>query len=174
MGGRTRAVQHRLARRVDTPVERLALQWFRRCFEASRNSGSAATLYMFLSVGPLLLAATGLFHAVGWDTNTFVQRLIAHDPLTGETARVVSDCQERWRVSRRPRLAGCLHGLLALDAALSPAQADQPAAAPTGRSATAWLRAAQAAAISHIKPLVVPGRRPELPPTPNSGPRYNW
>jgi uncharacterized BrkB/YihY/UPF0761 family membrane protein len=37
-----------------------------------------------------LLAATGLFHAAGRDTNALAQRLIDHQRLTGETARLVS------------------------------------------------------------------------------------
>ena len=90
LGGRTRAVQEWLARRTGTPVERLALQWFRR-FDASQNSGCAATLYTFLSVGPLVLAAAGLFHAVGRDTNAFAQRLVEHQHLTGVTARLVQE-----------------------------------------------------------------------------------
>ena len=91
LGGRTRAVQQWLARRTDTPIERLALQWFRRYFEASQNSGCAATLYTFLSVGPLVLAAAGLFDAVGRDTNAFAQRLIEHQHLTGVTAHLVEE-----------------------------------------------------------------------------------
>src|SRR6516225_2974678 len=87
--GRVGAVQEWLARRADTPLGRLALQWFRRYFEASQNSGSAATLYTFLSVGPLLLAGTAVFHAAGADTNAVAQRLIDHQHLRGETARLV-------------------------------------------------------------------------------------
>jgi hypothetical protein len=44
---------------------------------------------MFLSVGPLLLAATGVFHAAGSDTTAFAQRLVEHQDLTGETAHLV-------------------------------------------------------------------------------------
>jgi hypothetical protein len=87
--GRVRAVQQWLAERADTPVERLALQWFRRYFEASQNSACAATVYTFFSVGPLLLAAAGVLHATGSDTNAFVRRLIEHQHLTGETAHLV-------------------------------------------------------------------------------------
>jgi membrane protein len=87
--GRARAVQDWLAERTDSPIGRLALQWFRRYFEASRNSGSAATIYLFLSVGPLLLAATGLFHAAGGDTNAVARQLINHQALTGDTATLV-------------------------------------------------------------------------------------
>jgi hypothetical protein len=63
MRHRASSVQEWLACRGDAPIGRLALQWFRRYFEASRNAGSAATIYLFLSVGPLVLAATGLFYA---------------------------------------------------------------------------------------------------------------
>jgi uncharacterized BrkB/YihY/UPF0761 family membrane protein len=84
-------VQQWLARRADTPIGRLALQWFRRYIEASRSSGSAATLYAFLSVSPLLLAATGLFHAAGTNTNVFSKRLIDHNHLTGTSAALVHD-----------------------------------------------------------------------------------
>jgi hypothetical protein len=87
--GRAGAVHEWLARRADTSIGRLALQWFRRYFEASQNSGCAATLYLFLSVGPLLLAVTGLFHAAGPSTNAFAERLIEHQHLSGESARLV-------------------------------------------------------------------------------------
>ena len=91
MRGRAGAAQEWLARRADTPIARLAMQWFRRYFEASQNSGCAATLYTFLSVGPLVLAAAGLFDAVGGDTNAFAQRLIEHLHLNGVTARLVEE-----------------------------------------------------------------------------------
>jgi membrane protein len=89
MKGRVGAAQERLAGRTDTALGRLALLWFRRYFEASQNSGSAASLYTFLSVGPLLLAVTGLFHAAGSDTTAFAERLIDHNNLTGTTADLV-------------------------------------------------------------------------------------
>ena len=38
--------------RADTSLGRLALLWFRRYFEASRNSGAAASAYIALSVLP--------------------------------------------------------------------------------------------------------------------------
>jgi membrane protein len=87
--GRANAVQGWLAQRADTAIGRLALQWFHRYFEASRNSGSAATIYLFLSVGPLMLAATGLFHSAGGDTSVLARRLILHQGLTGDTAVLV-------------------------------------------------------------------------------------
>ena len=91
MGGRVEAVQQWLVRRADSAIGRLALQWFRAYFEASRNSGSATTLYAFLSVGPLLLAVTGLLHASGSDTNAFAERIVDHNHLTGATAGLVRD-----------------------------------------------------------------------------------
>jgi hypothetical protein len=87
--GRASAVQQWLARHTDTPIARLGLQWFRRYFEASQNSGSAATIFLFLSVGPLLLAVTGLLHAAGRNTNVLSRRLIEHQHLSGETAHLV-------------------------------------------------------------------------------------
>src|SRR5213078_2919834 len=89
--GRVRAIQQWLAARADTPVQRLGMSWFRRYFEASHNSGCAATLYMVLSVCPLLLAVTGLLHAAGTDTTAFAARLIDHQHLTGRTADLVSE-----------------------------------------------------------------------------------
>src|SRR5690242_4779578 len=89
--GHARRIQQWLTPRAETPVAQLALQWFRRYFEASRNSGSAATIYLFLSAGPLLLAATGLFSAAGGNANTFAQHLVEHQELSGDTARLVRE-----------------------------------------------------------------------------------
>ena len=47
-GSRARAVQDWLARRADTALGRLSLQWFRAYFAASRNSGCAVTIYSAL------------------------------------------------------------------------------------------------------------------------------
>lgn len=85
------AVQRWLTGRADSKLGRLSLQWFRGYFEASRNSGSAATLYSFLSVVPVVLAVVGLLHAAGANTDTFAQHLIDHLHLSGSTASVVSD-----------------------------------------------------------------------------------
>ena len=63
--GRVGAVQGWLSGRGDQRAGRLAILWFRRYFEASHNSGSAATLYSFLSVVPFVLAVIGLTHAGG-------------------------------------------------------------------------------------------------------------
>lgn len=85
------AVQQWLARRADSKVGRLSLRWFRAYFEASRNSGSAATLYSFLSIVPVVLAVVGLLHAAGANTDTFADHLIDHLDLSGTTAKVVTD-----------------------------------------------------------------------------------
>ena len=90
-GSRARATQDWLARRADTRVGRLALNWFRAYFDASRNSGSAATLYSFLSVFPAALTVAAYFHAAGSDTGAFADRLVTHLKLTGSSASLVSD-----------------------------------------------------------------------------------
>ena len=54
-GSRLSAVLDWLRGRADTSLGRLALLWFRRYFEASRNSGAAATAYFTLSVLPTAL-----------------------------------------------------------------------------------------------------------------------
>jgi uncharacterized BrkB/YihY/UPF0761 family membrane protein len=90
-GGRIRAVQDWLRGRSDTRVGRLALQWFRAYFAASRNSGCAVTVYSTLSVLPAALVAVALFHSSGSDTNAFVADLISHLKLTGSTASLVQD-----------------------------------------------------------------------------------
>jgi len=89
--GRVNAVLHWLSRRTDTPLGRLALQWFRAYFEASRNSGCAATVYSALSVLPAVLVAIALLHPTSGDTNLFAERLISHVGLTGATASLVRD-----------------------------------------------------------------------------------
>ena len=86
-----KAVQDWLSGRADTRLGRLALQWFRAYFEASRNSGCAATVYSTLSVLPAALVAVAYFHSSGSDTNAFVERLITHLKLTGATAGLVQD-----------------------------------------------------------------------------------
>ena len=87
--GRVGATQSWLERRADSRLGRLSLDWFRAYFAASQNSGSAATLYMFLSVAPTMLAVLGLLDAAGANTTAFADRLVAHLGLTGETARLV-------------------------------------------------------------------------------------
>jgi membrane protein len=88
---RVKAVQGWLSGRADTRLGRLALQWFRAYFAASRNSGCAATVYSSLSVLPAALVAVAYLHSSGSDTNAFAQRLITHLKLTGSTASLVQD-----------------------------------------------------------------------------------
>ncbi len=89
--GRVQAAEEWLGRRADTGLGRLGMGWFRRYFEASDNSGSAATLYAFLSVFPTALAGVAYFHSAGGDANAFADRLVAHLGLTGSGASLVRD-----------------------------------------------------------------------------------
>ena len=76
--------------RADTALGRLALDWFRRYFEASRNSGCAITVYSVLSVLPAALVIASLVHSET-DSNVYADHLIAHFKLTGATAALVQD-----------------------------------------------------------------------------------
>jgi membrane protein len=87
--GRVKSVQDWFARRADTAIGRLALQWVRDYFGASRNSGCAATIYSSLSVLPAALVAVAYFHPSQNDANAFAERLVAHMRLTGTTATLV-------------------------------------------------------------------------------------
>lgn len=80
-----------LARRGDSSVARFALLWFRRYFEASRNSGSAASAYITLSVLPAGLVFIALFNLTANNENAFADRLITHMRLDGTTAAIVAD-----------------------------------------------------------------------------------
>jgi uncharacterized BrkB/YihY/UPF0761 family membrane protein len=88
-GSRLAAVRDWLDGRADTGLARLALLWFRRYFEASRNSGSAATTYVTLSVLPTALVIVAIFNLSKGDENAFADRLISHMNLGGSTASVV-------------------------------------------------------------------------------------
>lgn len=90
-GGRIKAILDWFSGRADTPLARLGLQWMRGYFEASRNSGCAATVYSSLSVLPAALVTVALFHSSGSDTNAFAERLTTHLKLTGSTATLVQD-----------------------------------------------------------------------------------
>jgi uncharacterized BrkB/YihY/UPF0761 family membrane protein len=90
-GSRLAAVRDWLDGRADTGLARLALLWFRRYFEASRNSGSAATTYITLSVLPTALVIVAIFNLSKGDENAFADRLISHMNLGGSTASVVHD-----------------------------------------------------------------------------------
>ena len=85
----SKAVHDWLARRADTSVGRLALQWFRAYFAASRSSGCAVTVYSALSVLPAVLVVAAVLHPSSGDANLFAQRLISHLKLNGATASLV-------------------------------------------------------------------------------------
>ena len=87
--GRARRIQDWLRGRADTAVGRLALQWFRAYFSASRNSGCAVTVYASLSVVPAALVFIAAAHPFQSDVNVFAQHLVTHMKLTGTTATLV-------------------------------------------------------------------------------------
>ena len=87
-GNRLRKIQAWLVGRGDTPLGRLSLDWFRRYFEASRNSGCAISIYSSLSVLPAALVIASLLRSDA-DTNVYADRLITHLKLTGATADLV-------------------------------------------------------------------------------------
>lgn len=90
-GSRLSAVADWLRSRADTSLGRLSLLWFRRYFEASRNSGAAAAAYVTLSVLPAALVVIAFFNLARGDENAFAQRLITHMNLDGSTASLVHD-----------------------------------------------------------------------------------
>jgi membrane protein len=90
-GSRLSAVADWLRSRADTSLGRLSLLWFRRYFEASRNSGAAAGAYVTLSVLPAALVVIAFFNLARGDENAFAQRLITHMNLDGSTASLVHD-----------------------------------------------------------------------------------
>jgi membrane protein len=87
--GRVQGVLGWLRERSDRPLGRLALQWFRAYFAASRNSGCAISIYSSLSVLPAALAFVAAFYSPGGSVNTFAQHLVNHLNLTGDTATLV-------------------------------------------------------------------------------------
>ena len=76
---------------ADRPLGRLALQWFRAYFGASRNSGCAISIYASLSVLPAVLVFVAAFYAPNGSVNVFAEHLVAHLHLTGDTASLVKD-----------------------------------------------------------------------------------
>jgi hypothetical protein len=88
-GGRVQRVLGWLRERSDRPLGRLALQWFRAYFAASRNSGCAISIYSSLSVLPAALVFVAAFYSPGGSVNTFAQHLVNHLNLTGDTATLV-------------------------------------------------------------------------------------
>jgi hypothetical protein len=89
--GRVRRMQDWLSRRADTRLGRLALQWFRAYFEASHNSGCAASIYSSLSVLPAALVTIAFFNLSRSDSNALADRLISHLKLDDTTAGIVRD-----------------------------------------------------------------------------------
>lgn len=89
MTRRASAVVDWLRGRADTSLGRLALQWFRAYFEASRNSGCAATVYSSLSVFPGVLVVLAVVHPAHGNANAFAERLVTHMHLTGATASLI-------------------------------------------------------------------------------------
>jgi hypothetical protein len=87
--GRVQRVLGWLRERSDRPLGRLALQWFRAYFAASRNSGCAISIYSSLSVLPAALVFVAAFYSPGGSVNTFAQHLVNHLNLTGDTAKLV-------------------------------------------------------------------------------------
>ena len=77
--------------RAETSLGRLALLWFRRYFEASRNSGAAAAAYITLSVLPAALVIIGIFNLARGDESAFADRVVRHMKLDGATADIVRD-----------------------------------------------------------------------------------
>jgi membrane protein len=90
-GSRLAAAEDWLHHRADSGLGRLVLLWFRRYFEASRNSGGAATTYITLSVLPTALVIIAIFNLARGDENAFADRLISHMNLDGPTASLVHD-----------------------------------------------------------------------------------
>jgi hypothetical protein len=90
-GSRLAAAQGWLHERTDSGLGRLVLLWSRRYFEASRNSGAAATTYVTLSVLPTALVIIAIFNLAKGDENAFADRLISHMNLNGTTASLVHD-----------------------------------------------------------------------------------
>jgi membrane protein len=105
VGGRVQRVFNWLRERSDRPVGRLAFQWFRAYFAASRNSGCAIAIYTSLSVLPAALVFVAAVYAVGGDVNVFAKHLVDHLNLTGSTATLV---QETFGTSSSNALAATL------------------------------------------------------------------
>ncbi|HKD94020.1 MAG TPA: hypothetical protein VKB43_04845 [Gaiellaceae bacterium] len=90
-GNRVQRIWGWLLKQSDKPLGRLGLDWFRRYFAASRNSGCAISLYSCLSVLPAALAFVALLYKVGGNENAFALHLVNHLNLTGSTATLVQD-----------------------------------------------------------------------------------
>ena len=90
-GSRLAAARAWLSKRAHNRFARLALIWFRRYFEASRNSGAAASAYVTLAVIPAALVIIAFFNLARGDEHAFADQLITHMKLSGSTASLVRD-----------------------------------------------------------------------------------
>ena len=90
-GGRLVATRDWLHGRADSGTVRLALLWFRRYMQASRNSGAAVSMYFALSALPTALVIVAYFNPGTSSQNAFAQRIITHMRLNGSTASVARD-----------------------------------------------------------------------------------
>ena len=90
-GSRLSAARDWLRGRADTSLARLALLWFRRYFEASRNSGAAAAALYHAVGAPAALVIIAIFNLASGNENAFAERLITHMNLDGPTASIVHD-----------------------------------------------------------------------------------
>jgi membrane protein len=90
-GSRLGAAQGWLQKRADSSLGRLTFLWFRRYFEASRNSGAAAAAYITLSVLPAALVIIGIFNLARGDESAFADRVVRHMKLDGAAADIVRD-----------------------------------------------------------------------------------
>ena len=90
-GGRLAAMLSWLRGRADNGLARLALLWFRRYLEASRNAGAATSAYFTLSALPAALVIVAFFNLAKGNHNAFAARLITHLKLDGTTANLVHD-----------------------------------------------------------------------------------
>jgi hypothetical protein len=88
-GGRLAATVSWARGHGDSPVGRLAIIWFRRYLEASRNSGAAASAYFTLSAVPAALVVVAFFNLAASDQNALAARLITHLKLDQPTANLV-------------------------------------------------------------------------------------
>jgi hypothetical protein len=90
-GNRVQRIWGWLLRQSDKPLGRLGMDWFRRYFAASRNSGCAIAIYSSLSVLPAALVFVAVLYKAGGGENVFAQHLVDHLNLTGSTATLVRD-----------------------------------------------------------------------------------
>jgi membrane protein len=88
-GNRVQRIWGWLLEQSDKPLGRLGMDWFRRYFAASRNSGCAISIYSSLSVLPAALVFLALAYQGAGNMNAFAEHLVNHLNLTGDTANLV-------------------------------------------------------------------------------------